>query len=98
MQGQGKHEWAIEFSKTPDDLAAFETLLDQKLQALNSDYRAKRSGDLAMGKLSVVPLHIGTFYQWLKSKQKLGSQQKIPRLSNERKFIDQVKNLSDSLI
>ena len=98
QQGQGKHEWGIEFNRAPDDLAAFEALLDQKLQALNSDYRAKRTGDLAMSKLSVVSLHTDTFYQWLKSKQKLGSQQKIPRLSNERKFIDEVKNISDTLI
>lgn len=97
-EGQGRHEWGIEFNRIPDDIAAFEALLDHKLQALNSDYRAKRSGDLAMAKLSVIPLHTGTFYEWLRSKQKLGSQQKIPRLSNERNFINEVREISESLV
>lgn len=96
QQGQGRHQWGIEFKKLPDDMAAFETVLDLKLQALNSDYKAKRTGSLAMSKLSVVPLNTGTFYNWLRLKEKLGSQQKIPRLKNNRQFIDELMELSKS--
>ena len=94
---QGKHQWGIEFNSPPDDMGSFESILDHKLQALNSDYQAKRSADLAMGKLTVMPLNSGTFYQWLKSKEKLGSQQKIPRLLNDRSFINEVINISENL-
>ena len=97
-QEQGCHQWGIEFTRPPDDLQTFETILDSKLQALNSDYQAKRTGGLAMGKLSVVPLHTGTFYRWLKSKEKLGSQQKIPRLQNDRTFINEVIQLSKEMV
>ena len=96
-EGQGRHQWGIEFGETPSDIAAFEAMLDSKLQSLNSDYQAKRSGDLAMGKLAVTPLPSGTFYTWLKSKEKLGSQQKIPRLLNDRSFINEVISISESL-
>ena len=96
-EGQGRHEWGIEFNQTPEDIGAFEAILDRKLQSLNSDYQAKRTGDLAMGKLSVIPLQCGTFYNWLKSKEKLGSQQKIPRLLNDRSFINEVISISRSL-
>ena len=95
---QGSHEWAIEFVRMPEDLSAFETLLDSKLQMLNSDYQAKRSGNLAMGNLSIIPLVKGTFYEWLKSKEKLGSQQKIPRLLNERNFINELKQISYNIV
>jgi len=96
-EGQGRHQWGIEFGETPSDIAAFEAMLDSKLQSLNSDYQAKRSGDLAMGKLAVTPLPSGTFYTWLKSKEKLGSQQKIPRLLNDRSFINEVISISERL-
>ena len=97
-QGTGYHQWGIEFAKVPDDLNAFEKILDQKLQSLNSDYNAKRTGDLVMGKLSVTLLHKGTFYEWLRSKEKLGSQQKIPRLQNDRTFINEVVQISEGLV
>jgi hypothetical protein len=92
---QGRHEWAIEFTKAPDDLSAFAKCLDLKLQALNSDYQAKRTGDLAVINLTIIPLHKGTFYQWLGSKGKLGSQYKVPRLKNDRSIINEVKDISD---
>jgi hypothetical protein len=97
LQEQGRHQWGIEFTRPPDDIQTFETVLDSKLQTLNSDYQAKRTGGLAMGKLSIVPLHIGTFYTWLKSKEKLGSQQKIPRLQNDRTLINEVIQISERL-
>jgi hypothetical protein len=91
---QGRHQWGIEFCQAPEDISAFESMLDSRLQALNSDYQAKRSGDLAMTKLSVIPLRKGTFYEWLKSKEKLGSQQKIPRLQNDRHLINELIQIS----
>jgi GH3 auxin-responsive promoter len=93
-QTQGRHEWAIEFNIAPENIGSFENILDLKLQALNSDYQAKRSGDLAMGRLKVSTLPEGSFYQWLKSKEKLGSQQKIPRLLNDRSFMNELKQLA----
>ena len=91
----GRHEWAIEFTKAPADLASFATILDRHLQSLNSDYQAKRTANLAMRPLSVIPLHSGTFYRWLQSKGKLGSQHKIPRLKNDRSLIEEVRKLSE---
>lgn len=90
----GRHEWAIEFSKEPADLGLFARTLDQKLQSLNSDYAAKRSGGLVLDTLAVAPLNTGSFYQWMDRHHKLGSQCKIPRLSNERKMIDELKDIS----
>ena len=88
--GQGRHEWAIEFERQPKDLTAFERILDENLCKLNSDYQAKRTANLAMENLKVRIVPTGTFYRWLESKQKLGSQQKIPRLKNDRGFIDEI--------
>jgi hypothetical protein len=95
-EGQGRHEWAIEFTQPPTDMAAFEIVLDEQLQALNSDYQAKRTGSLAMTCLSVVALRHGTCYKWLELKKKLGSQQKIPRLRNDRSLIAGLIQVSDS--
>ena len=84
------HEWLIEFEQEPENLEKFIDVLDQKLKAINSDYDAKRSNDLSMGRPSVRPLPSGTFYQWLKNKNKLGGQNKIPRLSNDRTYLDEI--------
>jgi hypothetical protein len=93
----GRHHWAIEFSRAPLDMAAFETLLDRKLQSLNTDYQAKRSGSLAMDKLTILPLPKGTFYKWLESRERLSSQQKVPRLYNDCTFMDQIKKVSETI-
>ena len=94
---QGRHQWAIEFSEPPGDVDAFAGQLDLQLQRLNSDYQAKRSSDLAMAPLSLVALRPGTFYEWLRSKEKLGSQHKIPRLRNDRVLIDELIGISGRL-
>jgi hypothetical protein len=94
----GHHEWGIAFERPPDDLQQFARILDRQLQTLNSDYQAKRSSGLAMDQLQVSPLHASAFYKWLESKAKLGSQQKIPRLKNDRLFIEELLTLSHSLI
>ncbi len=84
------HEWAIEFEVPPKNLAEFTVTLDQVLQSLNSDYEAKRYNNMVLGMpiLRVVPA--GTFYKWLKKRGKLGGQNKVPRLSNDRKYLDEL--------
>lgn len=88
--GKGGHEWIIEFEQEPDDLSRFTEVLDSTLKSLNSDYEAKRHKDMAL----VMPLvHIaptGTFYEWMRSRGKLGGQHKVPRLSNDRKYLEEL--------
>jgi hypothetical protein len=86
----GTHEWLIEFEHDPTDLANFTYELDKALKSCNSDYEAKRHKDIALRMPIVRPLPKGTFTLWLKSIGKLGGQHKVPRLSNERKIVEQV--------
>jgi len=87
---QGKHEWVIEFEKEPENLAYFEEVLDTALKAVNSDYEAKRYQDMSMGRLRLINAPKGTFYRWMKERGKLGGQNKVPRLQNNRKILDSV--------
>ncbi|MFN5416839.1 MAG: GH3 auxin-responsive promoter family protein [Flavobacteriia bacterium] len=87
---KGKHEWLIEFSTLPQDLNLFAEILDAELRKLNSDYDAKRYKSLLLENLSVKSIELGTFDAWLKSKGKLGGQHKIPRLSNDRKILEEI--------
>ena len=91
---KGSHEWLIEFEKKPDDLNKFMEILDLNLQRLNSDYEAKRykSSTLEIPKIQVARKNL--FYDWLASKNKLGGQNKIPRLSNSREYIDELIKLN----
>jgi hypothetical protein len=89
----GAHQWLIEFENAPDNLLFFSELLDNALKNLNSDYEAKRYGDLLLKPPVVLSAKKGTFFNWLKSKNKLGGQFKVPRLSNERTIIDEILNL-----
>jgi GH3 auxin-responsive promoter len=86
----GTHEWFIEFEKAPDSLTSFTVALDNFLKANNSDYEAKRQKDMAMSMPIIRPLPSGVFYQWLKQKNKLGGQHKIPRLCNDRKIAEEI--------
>jgi len=89
----GGHEWLIEFDKAPNSLQAFTEALDEKLKAVNSDYEAKRFNNytIKMPKIQIAPK--GLFYKWLKSKGKLGGQHKIPRLSNDRKYLEELLSM-----
>ena len=87
---KGGHEWIIEFSRNPNDLSRFTKLLDEKLREINSDYDAKRYKDIALNEPIVHVVPPGTFYQWMKSRGKLGGQHKVPRLANNREYIDQL--------
>ncbi len=84
----GGHEWLIEFNQQPDDLEHFITVLDDELKAANSDYEAKRTGNLSLQRPVVRVAQKGLFESWLKANEKLGGQHKIPRLSNNRKLMD----------
>ena len=88
----GCHEWVIEFEKEPNSLGYFTELLDNALKSLNSDYEAKRFNDMILGPPQIISVPKKTFYNWLKSKGKLGGQNKVPRLFNERTFVDSVLN------
>lgn len=84
------HQWVIEFTREPDSLEEFAKILDTKLQELNSDYEAKRFKDINMVCLKIVKARQDLFHEWLKSKGKLGGQHKVPRLSNNRKIIEEL--------
>lgn len=87
----GAHEWLIEFENDPECLESFVSFLDAKLQDVNSDYEAKRNKSLVLSKPIIIQAKKGTFRNWLKLKNKLGGQNKIPRLSNNRSLLEEVK-------
>ena len=90
----GAHEWLIEFEKAPQSIDNFTVLLDKNLQSLNSDYEAKRQYNLALSLPIIRIVKQNTFRNWLKNKNKLGGQHKIPRLSNHRDFLEDILSLS----
>ena len=94
---RGHHQWLIEFARQPVDTARFMQLLDQHLREANSDYDAKRTGDIFLDAPSLVIAPIGLFDRWLASTGKLGGQRKVPRLNNNRTIIDQMLALIDRI-
>ena len=88
--GHCRHQWVIEFSKEPADLEQFATRLDLALQTLNSDYEAKRYKDITLQRLEIIVARPNLFNDWLRSQGKLGGQHKVPRLSNDRKIIEEI--------
>ena len=89
-RSKAAHEWVIEFEHMPEDAHLFAEVLDKTLREINSDYDAKRYKDLALVAPKIHFVHLGVFENWLKSKGKLGGQNKVPRLSNTREYIDEV--------
>ncbi len=92
MEGdaRGGHEWAIEFERPPDNLDRFIDALDGAMRALNSDYDAKRRGDMALRRPVMHVLERGTFHAWMRQRGKLGGQNKVPRLCNDRALIESI--------
>lgn len=90
LTSKGSHEWLIEFEKEPSDMNLFITLLDDALKSVNSDYEAKRHKDLNLVIPVVRSLPKKTFDKWLISKKKFGGQNKVPRLSNSREYIEEL--------
>ncbi len=89
----GGHEWIIEFEQKPDDVEKFTDLLDQTLREVNSDYDAKRFKDMALRRPLLHLAADGTFYHWMKNRGKLGGQHKVPRLANDRAYVDEILKL-----
>ena len=96
MKGKekGAHEWLIEFRTPPGDLDYFNELLDTALKALNSDYEAKRYNNMTLTKPKINIAREGLFYDWLKKSDKLGGQHKIPRLSNQRDYLEELLGMN----
>ena len=86
----GAHEWLIEFEKEPESIQQFTLELDNALKNINSDYEAKRYKNIALQIPVITKLQKGVFTEWLRSKGKLGGQHKVPRLSNDRVYIEEV--------
>lgn len=86
----GAHEWLVEFDKEPANIEQFTQELDAALKTTNSDYEAKRHKNIALRAPILHVMKKGTFTAWLRSKGKLGGQHKIPRLSNERSFLEEI--------
>ncbi|MFT7344623.1 MAG: hypothetical protein ACI9XP_001210 [Lentimonas sp.] len=93
-KNRGGHQWLVEFVSQPDDLDKFIFHLDHKLKEINTDYAAKRTNDLIIGIPKVEVLPKGTFDHWLNSQNKLGGQNKIPRLCNDRLILEDILRLS----
>ena len=91
---RGGHEWLIEFEKEPTNLNEFTKSLDDALKKLNSDYEAKRFNNMILQPPTIQKLSKGTFHNWLSSKDKMGGQNKIPRLSNNRTFVEELLKLN----
>ena len=86
----GSHEWIIEFEKKPAEFERFVDLLDESLRKINSDYDAKRFKDMALHRPLVHVAPRDTFFKWMKEKGKLGGQHKVPRLANNREYIESI--------
>lgn len=90
---KGAHEWIIEFKNPPEDIAKFTQALDENIQAVNSDYEAKRYNNMTLNPLVLNVARENLFYDWLKQQDKLGGQHKVPRLSNERTYLERLLQL-----
>ncbi|MFA5556691.1 MAG: GH3 auxin-responsive promoter family protein [Flavobacteriaceae bacterium] len=90
---KGAHEWIIEFKETPKDIGLFHTVLDDTLKSLNSDYEAKRHNNMTLNRPVLNIARKNLFYDWLKKNGKLGGQNKIPRLSNDRTYLEELKQM-----
>ena len=95
---KGAHEWMIEFKKEPENIQEFTKILDETLQTLNSDYEAKRYNNMTLNSLVVNVARKNLFYDWLKERDKLGGQHKIPRLSNQRDYLEQLLEMQKQYI
>jgi len=94
---KGAHEWIIEFDKLPSDLNHFISLFDGALKTINSDYEAKRHKSLSLEMPHVIVASKGLFYEWMKLRGKVGGQNKIPRLSNDRQYLNELIELNKSM-
>jgi hypothetical protein len=87
---KGAHEWIVEFKTHPNNEEKFKELLDSQLRSINSDYDAKRHKGLALTEPIIHIAQAGLFESWLRKKGKLGGQNKVPRLANNREYLDEL--------
>lgn len=94
LDKKGGHEWVVEFEKAPECVEDFAEQLDLNLQKINSNYEQKRFNSIALDRLRLHTVPKGTFSHWLKAKGKYGGQHKVPRLSNERRYVEEILSFS----
>ena len=94
---KGRHQWLIEFEKDPNNIDQFKSILDQTLQDINSDYEAKRHRSVTLDGLEIIRANEGLFLGWMKQRGKLGGQNKVPRLPNNRDYIDELLKMNHQL-
>lgn len=96
MEGKAKggHEWFVEFDAIPSDVMLFAEVLDKTLQEVNSDYAAKRFRNTTLMPPQLVVARKGAFYRWMQEREKLGGQNKVPRLANDRRYIDELLKIN----
>ena len=92
-KAKGAHEWVVEFETPPADIEMFTDILDNALCSVNSDYEAKRANNLTLNRLVLNVAPRNTFYEWMRKRGKLGGQNKVPRLSNSREYVEALKEL-----
>jgi hypothetical protein len=92
----GAHQWLVEFRCKPNSMKAFVEALDEELRRLNSDYDAKRTGDVTLHKPVVWALPSGSFVRWMAQRGKLGGQHKVPRLMNDRTVVDSLLEIIET--
>lgn len=92
---KGRHQWLIEFAIKPPSISQFTELLDEALKNLNSDYEAKRYNNITLDTPEIITAREGLFFDWMKSRNKVGGQNKVPRLSNDREYIDQLLKINN---
>ncbi len=94
---KGAHEWLIEFEREPTDLEFFAQTLDNALCTINSDYEAKRYKGITLSPPVVRSVAPETFFTWMRERGKLGGQNKVPRLSNSREYVEALVQIDKRL-
>jgi len=92
---KGRHQWFIEFEKQPESIKIFSSVLDESLKELNSDYEAKRYKEISLQPPEIIVAREGSFYEWMRRNDKLGGQHKVPRLFNDRSFIEALIRINE---
>ena len=94
---KARHQWLVEFEQPPVNPKRFIHVLDDTLRALNSDYDSKRTDDIALAMPELVVAHKGLFTAWMQRNGKMGGQQKVPRLSQQRALMDELLALDSKM-
>lgn len=96
VEGKSYHEWFIEFEEVPQDLNRFSELVDQQMRAKNIYYDDLIRGNI-LRQLVIRPLKKNAFIDYMRSQGKLGGQNKVPRLSNDRKIAVELEKMVNIL-